>query len=199
MPRPAAGCSTAGRPAEARGNLREIVGVTDRIGAITQALRGFARRGAGELRPIAVEEALDGALTLLAGRIRDAGVTIVRDPRAPGRRGDSPAASGSSRSSSTSCRTRSTRCASAADPTITIRVSPRRRHRHDHRRRQRAGGARRRCATSSSCPSPPPRRPASASASSSPATSPASSAARSGSSRPTGRGAAFTLELPRAA
>jgi len=74
----------AGDAEEARGNLREIVGVTERIGTITQTLRGFARRGAGEVRPIAVEAAIDGALTLLAGRIRDAGVTLVREPRAPG-------------------------------------------------------------------------------------------------------------------
>ena len=71
----------AGEAGEARSNFREIVAVTERIGAITQALRGFARRGAGELRPIAVEEALDGALTLLAGRIRDSGVTLVRGSR----------------------------------------------------------------------------------------------------------------------
>jgi two-component system C4-dicarboxylate transport sensor histidine kinase DctB len=74
----------AGDAGEARDNLREIVGLTERIGAITQALRGFARRGTGEVRPIAVEEAIDGALALLAGRIRDAGVAIVRTPRAPG-------------------------------------------------------------------------------------------------------------------
>jgi two-component system, NtrC family, C4-dicarboxylate transport sensor histidine kinase DctB len=74
----------AGQADDARGNLREIVGLTDRIGAITQALRGFARRGVGEVGPIAVEDALDGALTLLAGRIRDSGVDIVREPRAPG-------------------------------------------------------------------------------------------------------------------
>jgi two-component system C4-dicarboxylate transport sensor histidine kinase DctB len=73
----------AGQARDARGNLREIVGLTDRIGAITQALRGFARRGVGEVGPIAVEDALDGALTLLAGRIRDSGVEIVREPRAP--------------------------------------------------------------------------------------------------------------------
>ncbi|HET9069241.1 MAG TPA: ATP-binding protein [Amaricoccus sp.] len=73
----------AGLAADARENLSEIVGVTGRIGAITQALRGFARRGAAEIRPIRVEEAIDGALTLLAGRIRDAGVTIVRAPRDP--------------------------------------------------------------------------------------------------------------------
>ena len=70
----------AGEAGEARGNFREIVAVTERIGAITQSLRGFARRGAGELRPVAVEEAVDGALTLLAGRIRDAGVAVHRTP-----------------------------------------------------------------------------------------------------------------------
>ena len=74
----------AGQAGEARGNFREIVGVTERIGAITQALRGFARRGAGDLRPVVVEEAIDGALSLLAGRIRDAGVTIERAPRVEG-------------------------------------------------------------------------------------------------------------------
>ena len=72
----------AGEAGEARGNFREIVSVTERIGAITQSLRGFARRGAGDLRPVAVEEAVDGALTLLGGRIRDAGVTVHRTPRA---------------------------------------------------------------------------------------------------------------------
>ncbi|MFO1141597.1 MAG: ATP-binding protein [Amaricoccus sp.] len=74
----------AGQPEETRGNLREIVGITERIAAITQALRGFARRGTGELRPVAVEEAIDGALGLLAGRIRDAGVAVSRSPRTEG-------------------------------------------------------------------------------------------------------------------
>lgn len=74
----------AGEAEDARGNLREIVSVTERIGAITQGLRGFARRGAGEVRPVAIEEAIDGALALLAGRIRDAGVTLRRTPGPPG-------------------------------------------------------------------------------------------------------------------
>lgn len=69
----------AGHVEDARDNLRQIVSVTERIGAITQTLRGFARRGAGEIRPIAVGAAMDGAMALLGGRIRDAGVTIVRD------------------------------------------------------------------------------------------------------------------------
>lgn len=70
----------AGATGEAGENMAEIVKVTDRIGAITQMLRGFARRGAGGLRPVPVGEAVDGALALLAGRIRDAGARIVRDP-----------------------------------------------------------------------------------------------------------------------
>lgn len=69
---------------EARENLTEIVAITDRIGSITQSLKGFARRGKGDLRPIEVEAAVDGALSLLAGRIRDAGVEIRREPALPG-------------------------------------------------------------------------------------------------------------------
>lgn len=74
----------AGLVADARENLGEIVGVTERIGAITQALRGFSRRGKGATRPIVVAEALEGALNLLAGRIREAGVEIVRLPAPEG-------------------------------------------------------------------------------------------------------------------
>ncbi|MBL9060138.1 MAG: sensor histidine kinase, partial [Mangrovicoccus sp.] len=74
----------AGAVPEARENLDEIVAITDRIGAITPSLKGFARRGKGDLRPIEVEAALDGALSLLAGRIRDAGVEIRREPALPG-------------------------------------------------------------------------------------------------------------------
>jgi two-component system C4-dicarboxylate transport sensor histidine kinase DctB len=73
----------AGHVEDARDNLREIVSVTERIGSITQSLRGFARRGKGDTRAIGVDAALDGALNLLAGRIRDAGVEIARAPRAP--------------------------------------------------------------------------------------------------------------------
>ena len=73
-----------GLTAPARENLGEIVRVTERIGAITQMLRGFARRGAETSRPLLVDEAIDGALSLLAGRIRDAGALIERAPVAPG-------------------------------------------------------------------------------------------------------------------
>lgn len=73
-----------GRAVEAGGNLGAIVKVTDRIGAITETLRGFARRAAGAVRPVPAEAAIDGALALLGGRIRDAGVRIERGARADG-------------------------------------------------------------------------------------------------------------------
>ena len=66
---------------EARENFGAIARVTERVGAITAQLRGFARRGAGAERAVDVEEAIDGALALLAGRVRAAGVEIVRGPR----------------------------------------------------------------------------------------------------------------------
>lgn len=69
----------AGETGEARENLGAIVQVTDRIGAITRMLRGFARRGVAPVGAVPVTAAIDGALALLAGRIRDAGVRIERD------------------------------------------------------------------------------------------------------------------------
>ncbi|MBP7000172.1 ATP-binding protein [Amaricoccus sp.] len=74
----------AGDAAEARENLGAIARVTDRIGAITSTLRGFSRRAVGEIGPVPAEAAIDGALALLAGRIRDAGAAIDRGPRADG-------------------------------------------------------------------------------------------------------------------
>ena len=62
-------------PAEADGALVRIVSLTDRIGAITEALRGFARRGKGPPVPVPVGTVIEGALTLLEGPLRQAGVT----------------------------------------------------------------------------------------------------------------------------
>lgn len=73
----------AGEADEARENLGAIVKVTDRIGAITEMLRGFARRSTAPIGPVPVGEAIGGALALLAGRIRDAGVRIERDAVPP--------------------------------------------------------------------------------------------------------------------
>lgn len=74
----------AGDPAEARANFTTIVKVTERVGTITDMLRGFARRGHGAIRPVSVTESIDGALALLSGTIRDVGAQIDRDPVPPG-------------------------------------------------------------------------------------------------------------------
>lgn len=74
----------AGETGEVRGNLGAIIGVTERIGQITHMLRGFSRRATGTVGAISVEAAIDGALALLAGRIRDADATIERTPPQPG-------------------------------------------------------------------------------------------------------------------
>jgi two-component system C4-dicarboxylate transport sensor histidine kinase DctB len=68
----------AGKVEQAAGNLGSIVAMTERIGVITDTLRSFARRATAAQTPLPVQEALDGALSLLSGRIRDSGVTIVR-------------------------------------------------------------------------------------------------------------------------
>ncbi|WP_192843129.1 ATP-binding protein [Aureimonas sp. AU12] len=64
----------------ARQNLASVVGLTTRIGAITETLRGFARRGHGEMETIVVADALDGAEMVLRGLLDGAGVVLVRDP-----------------------------------------------------------------------------------------------------------------------
>ena len=71
-------------PADADGALVRIVSLTDRIGAITEALRGFARRSKEPLAPVPIGTIIDGALTLLEGPLRQAGVTpLVTAPPEP--------------------------------------------------------------------------------------------------------------------
>lgn len=62
----------------ARGNLSLIAGLTDRIGVITDELRAFARKTTAPAAPVAVREAVEGALLLVGPRIRQQGVRIVR-------------------------------------------------------------------------------------------------------------------------
>ena len=57
------------------GALGKIVRLTERIGTITDTLRGFARRGGGPLGPVDLREAIDGALMILDAALRQAGVT----------------------------------------------------------------------------------------------------------------------------
>lgn len=58
-----------GRVAEARGNLTSIGSLTDRIGRITQELRGFARRASGVVEEVSLRHAVEGSLLLLDHRI----------------------------------------------------------------------------------------------------------------------------------
>jgi len=60
--------------AGADGALVKVVGLTERIGAITDTLRGFARRGGGPHGPVDLREAIDGALMILDAALRHAGV-----------------------------------------------------------------------------------------------------------------------------
>lgn len=70
-----------GKTALAESNLGSIVSLTERIGIITDTLRSFARRANTTVVAVPVEDAVDGALSLLSGRIRESGVTIQRSRR----------------------------------------------------------------------------------------------------------------------
>jgi two-component system C4-dicarboxylate transport sensor histidine kinase DctB len=61
-----------------RENLGSIAGLTERIGLITGELRGYARKSSGAAGRVAVAEAVDGALLLLASRLRSSGVLLDR-------------------------------------------------------------------------------------------------------------------------
>ncbi|UJW76897.1 sensor histidine kinase [Rhizobium sp. SL42] len=59
---------TRGETAPASENLNAIGALTDRIGAITNELRGFARKGRAAAEPVSLKTAVDGALLLLRSR-----------------------------------------------------------------------------------------------------------------------------------
>jgi two-component system C4-dicarboxylate transport sensor histidine kinase DctB len=65
-----------GRIDEARTNFGRIVGMAERIGAITDELRRFGRRSSGEARLMPVGQAIDGALLLLHDRLLRSGATL---------------------------------------------------------------------------------------------------------------------------
>jgi two-component system C4-dicarboxylate transport sensor histidine kinase DctB len=70
-----------GDEGQVRANLQAIGRLADRIGTVTAELRGFARKGTGEIQPIALAEAVDGALLILKGRL--AGITLSIPPIPP--------------------------------------------------------------------------------------------------------------------
>ena len=73
-----------GRSQPARENMDAIGRMADRVGEITATLRSFARRATTEPGAVRLEQAIDGALSLLAGRIRDSGVAITHERGSPG-------------------------------------------------------------------------------------------------------------------
>lgn len=64
----------------AEGALGKVVALTERIGAITETLRGFARRGHAPLEPVALGEAIDGALMILDAPLRHSSILPAVDP-----------------------------------------------------------------------------------------------------------------------
>lgn len=58
--------------------LGRIGDLTARIGAITQELRAFSRKAEPKVAAVSLNEAVDGALLLLGGRLRQAGVRLIR-------------------------------------------------------------------------------------------------------------------------
>lgn len=66
------------QPTKAVRPLQKIGEMTARIAAITQELRAFSRKGEATLQPVDLNAAVDGALLLLGGRLKQAGVRLVR-------------------------------------------------------------------------------------------------------------------------
>ena len=66
--------------AAAQGNLALIADLTERVGRITDELRGFGRKSRTPPAPVSVQQALEGALLLLAPRIRQQGVRVAMSP-----------------------------------------------------------------------------------------------------------------------
>ncbi len=68
-----------GQPPKAVAALERITGLTSRIGAITHELLSFSRKSEPRLQPTDINEALDGALLLLGGALKQAGVRLERE------------------------------------------------------------------------------------------------------------------------
>lgn len=64
---------------DARSNMRLVASLTERIAAITNHLKGFARRSPEHLGPVRLEAALDNALMLLEHRIRRERIAVIAE------------------------------------------------------------------------------------------------------------------------
>lgn len=65
---------------EARHNFTRITALTDRIGAITDELLRFSRRGLREARQVPLRQVIDGALLLLRDRMAQLGTELALPP-----------------------------------------------------------------------------------------------------------------------
>lgn len=63
-------------------SLSNIDRLTERVGVITDELRAFSRKTRSEAVAVGVDGAIDGALLLVAGRLRENGIELERR-RAP--------------------------------------------------------------------------------------------------------------------
>lgn len=67
------------QPPKAVTALERIAGLTSRIGSITHELLSFSRKSTPGLKAIDINEAIDGALLLLGGTLKQAGVQFERN------------------------------------------------------------------------------------------------------------------------
>lgn len=70
----------------ARNALKRVCDLTDRIGAITDELRAFSRKTAADPAPVSPDAAIDGALLLLTGRLRESRIRLQREKGGEGLR-----------------------------------------------------------------------------------------------------------------
>jgi two-component system C4-dicarboxylate transport sensor histidine kinase DctB len=73
----------AGKSASGAENLCQIAALTEQIASKTEALRSFARRAPSAATFLTIDDAIDGALLLLSGRVREAGVSVIKPYRDP--------------------------------------------------------------------------------------------------------------------
>lgn len=71
-------------PSGALRSLSNIDRLTERVGAITDELRAFSRKTRSETVAVEVDGAIDGAILLVAGRMRENGITLDRRRTAAG-------------------------------------------------------------------------------------------------------------------
>lgn len=65
-------------PDAARRSLGRVAELTGRIGAITDELRAFSRKSTRGVSAVSPAAAIDGALLLIGGRLREGGVELIR-------------------------------------------------------------------------------------------------------------------------